>query len=132
MTHLDTKLEAISEANLKLMLPKPGPITVASAAVGQDEQVIGVGIFDRADHLPPATDGGHGKLGGVAACADVDKSLIPEKNDVARRLIPPPGHIPSHRKRTAVRFSVQHPQYIPAKSNPSGNPNRHGLLDAGQ
>jgi len=41
--------------------------------------VIGVGIFDRADHLPPATDGGHGKLGGVAACADVDKSLIAAK-----------------------------------------------------
>ena len=79
MAHFDTKVEAIGKRNLKLMLPKPSTITVASPAVGQYEQMIGVGVFDRTDHLPPVADGSHGKFGGVTACAQVDKSLIAAK-----------------------------------------------------
>ncbi len=79
MAHLYTKVEAIGKSNLKLMLPKARAITVASPAVGQYEQMIGVGVFDRPDHLPPIANGGHGKFGGVTACAQVDKSLIEAK-----------------------------------------------------
>ena len=79
MTHLDIDTEAIGKRNLKLLLPKPGTITVAPSAVGQYEQMVGVGIFGRANCLPPTSDRGHGKFGGVTACAQVDKSLIAGK-----------------------------------------------------
>ena len=79
MAHFDTKLEAIGKRDLKFMFPKPGTITVASPAVGQYEQMIGVGVFDRTDHLPSIADGSRGKFGGVTACAQVDKAFIAEK-----------------------------------------------------
>jgi len=85
MAHLDIYTEAIGQRNLKLMLPKPSTISVASAAVGQYEQMIRLGIFDRTDHLPPAADGSHGKFGGVPACAQIDKSFIAAKIIVLQR-----------------------------------------------
>ena len=79
MTHLDTQLEAIGKSDLELMLPKPGAITVATSGVGQNEQILGVWIFDRTDLLPPNADGSHGKLGSIPACAQVDKALVATK-----------------------------------------------------
>jgi len=76
MTHLDTKVEAIGNWHLKLMLPKASAIPVASPAVGQYKKPLGVGVLDRTDDLPTIADGCHGKFGGVTACAKVDKSLI--------------------------------------------------------
>ena len=39
MAHFDIDVEAIGKRYLKLVLPKPGAITVASSAVGQNEQI---------------------------------------------------------------------------------------------
>ena len=46
MANLDKNAKAIGKGNLKLLLPQPGALTVASAAVGQYEQMISFGIFD--------------------------------------------------------------------------------------
>ena len=79
MAHFDTQFEAIGQRNLKLMFPKTSTVTVAASAVGQYEQLVGVGIFGRANCLPPTSDRGHGKFGGVTTCAQIDESFIAAK-----------------------------------------------------
>ena len=70
--------EAVAEGVLQLVLPETRAVSIASAAVGKDEQTMGARILSCAELGPPRTDGIDCELRGVAGRADRNKSLVPE------------------------------------------------------
>jgi hypothetical protein len=76
---LDLKSEAIAESDLQPMLPKPGSIAIASAAIGQDEKSIGLRVAVQTDLSPPPANGVDGELGSIGAGTDTDEALIAGK-----------------------------------------------------
>ncbi len=79
MADLDFKAKVVAEGNMKLMFPQASPVAIASAAIGKDEQAVGIGIVTRTRLQPPGTDGINGELGSVATGANTYKPLIARK-----------------------------------------------------
>ena len=44
MTYLDLKAEAVANSNLQLLFPKAGSVAIASAAIGENEQAVGIRV----------------------------------------------------------------------------------------
>ena len=63
--HGDGESQSITQVPLELLLPSPTRSGIAAAGVGQDQQVLGVGVAQASFLTPPAGDGSDGK-GGVS------------------------------------------------------------------
>jgi hypothetical protein len=62
---------------LHLYFPQAQPITIATAAIGRDDELSGFGIEPPAFATPPPANGGHGKSPGVMICSYVYKTGVP-------------------------------------------------------
>src|SRR5665213_2590817 len=62
---------------LQLQFPETQAVSIASAAVGGDEQAAGPRIQSPAFLTPPPSDGGHRKGGRVMVCSHGDKAGVP-------------------------------------------------------
>src|ERR1019366_1082513 len=51
-------------------LPGPDAVTVGATCIGADEELRGLGVAGSPHLGPPASDGGHGKAGGVGVVTD--------------------------------------------------------------
>ena len=76
MTNFDLKIETITEGDMKPVLPQPCPVAIASTAVGEDQQAVGIGIISRSGFWPPRAYGIYGELRGVTSGTNTDKALI--------------------------------------------------------
>ncbi len=61
---------------LQFEFPQPQPPPVASAAVGGDQNRLGMWIDASAFHAPPSANGGHGKSAGVMVGSHIDKTGV--------------------------------------------------------
>ena len=79
MTYLDLKVEAVAKGDLQLLFPKADSVAIAAAAIGENEQAVGIRVVARADLLPPCTNRIYGELGSVPAGAYAYIALISHK-----------------------------------------------------
>src|ERR1700687_2020874 len=75
VTDGDLDADLVGEA-LQLAFPQPQPRTVAAAAIGSDDEPLGLGITNAANILPPATDGLYREGSRVVVDADAHPACV--------------------------------------------------------
>jgi len=74
--HGDGESQLVTEKPLELVLPGAPRGGVAAAGIGQDQQVLGVGVAPVSFPTPPAGDGSDGKGGGLVTDADEHRTAV--------------------------------------------------------
>jgi hypothetical protein len=70
------KTELVGQTLLELVLPQPEPITIAAAAITQDQQLSLVGERRPVWLLPPVDNGLDRKLSGISRGPDINVTKI--------------------------------------------------------
>jgi len=65
MTNGDREPESIAQLCLEVIFPSPVATVIAAATVGENKQLVSIGISAAALILPPAPQGIHRKRGGI-------------------------------------------------------------------
>src|SRR5687768_14550146 len=76
VTDGDLQPEWIHEPHLQLLLPAPGAVAVAAAAVGQDQEPMPGWVAAAADLLPPAPDRCDREVWRITGQADVNDAVV--------------------------------------------------------
>src|SRR6266571_4702652 len=76
MANGDGEVKGVAESGLKLVLPCPGPSSVAAPTVGKDEQALRLRVSATPLTPPPPCERIDRKRGRVMGCTDEDGSTV--------------------------------------------------------
>src|SRR6058998_31352 len=68
--------EAVGELSLQLGFPSAATATVATARVGENQQLAGAGVLKQSFTLPPVSNGMRGESRGVVRDANDDRTTV--------------------------------------------------------